>query len=79
MRGLKLLFLEQVTMTREGFGFLEAKLKVGFGDVVGLWASECWVVGIASVIVIKGKGEGSVYVVVVEMEVIGRKDTSGHQ
>ena len=30
-----MLFLERVTMTRGGFGILEAESKVGVGDVVG--------------------------------------------
>ena len=34
-----MLFLEQVTMTRGGFGFLEVELKVGVKNVVGLLAS----------------------------------------
>ena len=45
MRGLKMLFLEWVTMTRGGFGFSEAKSEVWVRDVVGLWSSECWVAG----------------------------------
>ena len=36
VRGLKMLFLEWVTMTPGGFGFLEAESKVGVVDVVGL-------------------------------------------
>ena len=56
VRGLKMLFLERVTMTRGGFGFLEVESKVGVEDVVGLWALECGVVGVASLTVIEEKG-----------------------
>ena len=66
-------------MTRGGFGLLEAELKVGVGDVVWLWASECWVVGVASLTVIEGEGEDSVVVVAVGVGVTRRKDTYGHQ
>ena len=41
MKGLKMLFLEWVTMTQGEFGFSEAESKGRVEDVVGLWASEC--------------------------------------
>ena len=79
MKGLKILFMEWVTMTQGEFGFLEAGSKVGVEDVMGLWASECWVVGFPSLTMIEGEGEGSLVVVVVKVGVTKRKDIGEHE
>ena len=52
--------------------------KVGVGDVVWLWALECWVVGVASLTMIKGEGKGLVVVAAIGVGVTWRKDTYGH-
>ena len=43
-----------------------------------LRASKFWVVGVASLSVIEGEGEGLVVFVAVRVGVTGRKDTGGH-
>ena len=66
-------------MTQDEFGFSEAESKVGVEDVMGLWASECWVAGIPTLTMIEGEGEGSLVVISVKVGVTKRKDTGEHE
>ena len=74
-----MLFLEWVTMTQGVFRFSKVESKVGVGDVMGLWASECWVVSITSLTMIEGEGEGLVVIVAIGVGVTRRKDIDGHK
>ena len=74
-----MLFLEWVTMTQGVFRFSKAESKVGVGDVMGLWASECWVASVTSLTMIEGEGDGLVVIAAIGVGVIGRKDIDGHQ
>ena len=77
--GFEMLFLEWVTMTQGEFGFSEAESKVGVEDVMGLWASKCWVARILTLTMIEGEREGSLVVVAVKVGVTKRKDSGEHE